>query len=471
MTTETKSADIAITGMACRFAGCADLRAFWLRLLDGTPAVKDMTEASARRYRDPGTRAFDRVSTLRGGYLDGLWNIAPTPLGLNAAMLAGGNPEQVLALYLATQALKDAGYADKALPRERTALFLGYSPYMDRATISWFQKGLAIDQTMDLIRRCFPHGSTDQFEEMRRNLLRELPAFDSRNLSGFLRHALARRIAARFDIQGPSGIVDAGCASALLGMGQALDELRTGRSDLVLCGGLQGRISPQWLMIFNRLKLLSGGERPHPFGRDSDGTLFGEGGGMLVLKRLEDARRDGDRIYALVKEVGAATDIHGRELLNKSDESLARAMTRALKQAGVQAGSIALLEAHGSGILTQDRAELRAMCGCFGPRGPRGAVVALGSVKALIGHCFAAAGTAGIIKASLSLYHRILPPAQEADRPNPQLKLAETPFYLNAVARPWVHNDAGQPRRAGVNAMTFGGVSAHVLMEQHSANP
>ncbi|MDD5707105.1 MAG: polyketide synthase [Kiritimatiellae bacterium] len=466
MSNHTHNDDLAIVGMACRFAGSDGLRSFWLRVLGGTSAIGAAPDVGAARFLDPGSTAFNRVSTLHGGYLRGLWQTNPVALGLSAANLAGSNPEHALALDLATQALKDAGYGDKALPRERTAAILGYAPYMDPATVNWLQQGLVVDQTLDLVRRCFPHGSTAQFETLRANLLRCLPEYDSRNLPGLLRHLIVGRIASRFDIQGPVYTVDAACASALVALRDAADELREGRADLALAGGIQGCLTPQWLMPYSRLGVLSGHDAPHPFGRDADGTLFGEGGAILVLKRRADAMRDGDRIYALLKSVGLATNGGFKDLLHTHGEGLSRAIQRACQQAGVMPDSVAAIEAHGSGIAAQDRAEVQALTAVFGARGSRGATVALGSVKALIGHCAAAAGAAGMVKAALGIYHRIIPPAQQANRPNPYLRLASTPFYLSATARPWVHNDAGQPRRAGVSAMAFGGVAAHALLEQ-----
>lgn len=462
------NADLAIVGMACRFAGSDGLRAFWLRVLEGAPCFSDIPDPQAARFRDPQSASFDRVTTLRAGYLGPLWEMHPASLGLNAATLAGTNPEHVLALELASQALKDAGYGEKPLPRERTAVILGYSPYMDPATVNWLQRGLVVDQTLDLVRRCFPHGSTAQFEALRANLQGCLPDYDSRNLPGLLRHSIVGRIAARFDIQGPAYIVDAACASALIALRDAADELRAGRADLALCGGIQGCLSPQWLMPFNRLGLLSRHAAPLPFGREADGTLFGEGGGVLALKRRADAERDGNRVYALVKSVGVSADGRAKDLLHSHAEGLARAIAQAHRQAAVPPDSVAMIEAHGSGIAAQDRAEIDALTDVFGPRGKRGAVLALGTVKALIGHCAAAAGAASVIKAALGLYHRIIPPAQQAARPNPHLRLSETPFYLSAAARPWVHNDAGLPRRAGVDIMAFGGVSAHAVLEQAS---
>ena len=452
---------IAITGMACRFAGSEDLGAFWRRILDGVPALSDPPDGEAFRFHMPDSKVFNRVTTLRGGYLRELWQTLPASVGLTAPALAGTNPEHALFMDLAAQAFRDAGYAEKSPPRERTAVILGYNPHMDPAAVNWMQQGLVIDQTLDLVRRCFPHGSTQDFESLRQNLLRCLPEYDSRNTPGLFNSAILARLAQKLDLRGPGYLVSAACASSLLALQAAMDELRTGRADVALAGGLAGVLTPQLMMPFSHLGLLSRHDVPHPFGRDADGTLFGEGGGLLVLKRLDDARRDGDRIYALLRGIGISMDGNGQ---NREDSQM-HALQRALAQSSVTPNSIAMIEAHGSGISAQDRSEVRALAPLLGGSRTRPAV-ALGSVKALIGHCGAAAGAASVIKAALALYHRIIPPSQDAQFPHPQLKLNESPFYLNLNPRPWVHNDAGQPRRAGVNVVAMSGLAAHALLEQ-----
>lgn len=464
MSSSDEREDIAITGMACRYAGSDGLRPFWLRVLEGAPAFSDPPDSEAERFHDPQSTRFNRVSTLRGGYLRDLWQSSPAALGRHAATQAGINPEQGLALDLASQAIRDADYSEKekGMPRERTAVVIGYAPCMDPAGVNWLQQGLVVDQTLDLVRRCFPHGGTQDFEVLFANLQKCLPPFDSRNLPGLFPHTLATRIAQRFNFQGMACTVNGDSASTHLAMQTAMDELRAGRADVVLAGGITGVLSPQLLMPFDQLGYLSGGDVVHPFGQDAGGTLLGEGGGLFVLKRAQDARRGGDRVYALLRSVSLAANGQDED----PEEGLARAVGRCLAQAGAAPETVAMIEGHGSGIVTQDRSEVRALRTVFGTDRCGTASIALGSVKALVGHCGFAAGAAGIIKAALSLYHRIIPPAQEAGHPHPQLKLEETPFYLNPQSRPWVHNDAGQPRRAGVNAMAIGGIAAHALLEQ-----
>ncbi len=454
---------VAIVGLACRFAGSDGLRPYWQRILNGQPAFSDPPDGEASRFLNVNADRFSRVATLRGGYLRELWQVNAAALGTQVTQLAGMNPEQALALDLVAQALRDAGYSEKrSLPREETALILGYAPYMDQTTINWVQQGLVVDQTLDLIRRCFPHGQTQEFETLRTNLLQALPAIDSRAATGFFHQILVSRIAQRHDLQGAAQAIDMESISTHVALQSAMDELLAHRADLVITGGIQGAISPQLLMPFNLLGYLSRLGAVRPFGRDADGTLLGEGGGILILKRLADAQRDGDRIYAVLRGVGLATSMRDKD----HEAGLALAIERCHRQTGVEPDSVALLEAHGSGVATQDRQEVVALGSVYDSAGRQPGSMALGSVKALVGHCGFAAGAAGVIKAALALYHRIIPPAQEAGHPHTQLKLEETPFALNRHARPWVHNDAGAPRRAGVAALAIGGFSAYLLLEQ-----
>lgn len=465
MTVGASNSDVALVGMSCRFAGAADLRAFWHNILQGIGSIGDSSDAEAPRFRDPDTTLFERVPTLRGGYLGDLWRFEHAPHGVPAEAVRGADPGHFLALDLATQALREAGYAERSFPRDRTAVILGYAASINPATVGWIQRGLVVDQTLDLVRRLFPHGTPEHFARLRDSLRLALPDYDSRNVPGLLPNTLTGRIANRFDLHGAHYVVDASCASALVALCHAVDELRTNRADLVLTGAVQGVLSPQWLMPFARLGLLSRHPEPHPFHRDADGTLFGEGGAILVLKRRADAERDGDRIYALIRSVGLAGDGHGRALLTPSEDAHQQALLRAYSQAGVPPSSVGLIEAHGTGIPLWDRIEAHALGAVFGARQGRWPSTALGSVKSMVGHCATAAGAAGLAKAALGLYHRILPPTLNSDRPHPSLHLSETPFYLNPNARPWIHSHA-QPRRAGVSAIGFGGIHAHVVLEE-----
>ena len=454
---------IAIVGMSCRFAGCADLRAFWLRILSGEPAFSDSPDPDARRFmaRDPSQ--FGHLPTVRGGYLLDLWQASPSAIDLPAAALQSANPEFALASDLVQQALKSAGDSVKSVPHDRIGLIVGHAPQMDAASVNWVQHGIVVDQTVDLVRRCFPHGSTEQFEALRANLVASLPQYDSRNAYVLFSHAILPLLTEHFDISGPATAVNAGGVSAHLAVVAAVDTLLARRADIVVAGGIQGVVSPQYLMPYAKLGLLSKSDAMHPFGQDADGLLLGEGGGFAVLKRLEDAIRDEDRIFAIIR---AGASIAGGNV-SKNGASLTALCKAACRQSDIDPVSVRFVEGEGSALPAQDKDEVRSIAAVYpDDKRPDPGTVALGSVKGLIGHTGPASGAAGLIKAALSLYHRVIPPSQEAGRPNAQLKLAETPFYLNLSPRPWIHNDQGFPRRAAVTALTFDGYAACLVLEQ-----
>ncbi len=454
---------IAIVGMSCRFAGCADLRAFWLRILSGEPAFSDSSDPDARRFMARDASQFGHLPTVRGGYLQDLWQASPSAIDLPAAALQSANPEFALASDLVQQALKSAGDSVKSVAHDRIGLIVGHAPQMDSAAVNWVQHGLVVDQTVDLVRRCFPHGSTEQFEALRANLVASLPQYDSRNAYVLFSHAILPLLTEHFDISGPATAVNAGGVSAHLAVVAAVDTLLARRADIVIAGGIQGVVSPQYLMPYAKLGLLSKSDAMHPFGQDADGLLLGEGGGFAVLKRLEDAIRDEDRIFAIIR-AGAST---AGGNVTKNGASLTALYKAACRRSEIDPASVRLVEGEGSALPAQDKDEVRSIAAVYpDDKRPGPGTVALGTVKGLIGHTGPASGAAGLIKAALSLYHRVIPPSQEAGRPNAQLKLAETPFYLNLSPRPWIHNDQGFPRRAAVTALTFDGYAACLVLEQ-----
>jgi len=225
-----------------------------------------------------------------------------------------------------------------------------------------------------------------------------------------------------------------------------------------------------FLTLFCTLNALSRRSQIRPFDEGADGTLTGEGVGMVVLKRREDAERDGDRIYAVIKGVGTSSDGRGQGPFAPRVEGEELAMRRAYEAAGILPESVALIEAHGTAMPAGDLAEIQALTRVFGPRKGPVPTCALGTVKSMIGHLMPASGIAGLIKAALALYHKVLPPTLHCEAPNPKFELQETPFYINIETRPWIHGSQMTPRRAGVSAFGFGGVNAHAVLEEHSSS-
>jgi acyl carrier protein len=291
---------------------------------------------------------------------------------------------------------------------------------------------------------------------------------DAAGAQGLIPNLIAGRIANKLDLMGPAYTVDAACASSLLALEHAVQGLQRGAFQLALVGGSYVVSPAAMAHVFDHLRVLSPSGAIRPFSADSDGTLLGEGIGMIVLKPLAAALRDGNPVYAVVKGVGIASDGSGRTVIAPRHEGALLAMQRAYHAARVAPQTIGLLEAHGLGTTVGDSVEFNALAAIFGARHTAEPTIPLGTVKPMTGHLMPASGIAGLIKAALALHHRILPPTLNAEHPNPELSWGEAPFYLNTETRPWQHTGR-EPRRAGVNSFGFGGVAAHAILEEAPA--
>src|SRR5581483_5182982 len=378
----------------------------------------------------------------------------------------GGEPDQWLALQIAYDALEDAGCTD--LPpevRARTGIVLGKGTYLNGGNAIAVQRGLVVSQTLALLKQLRPEYTEEELELLREEMKRALPPIGPETVPGLIPNIIVGRIANRLDLMGPSYTVDAACASSLVAIQLAMRDLLDGACDLALAGGSQVWMPVPTLNVFCQLGALSRTERIRPFDKDADGTLLGEGIGMVVLKRMEDAVRDGDRVYAAIRGVGVASDGRGMSVMAPRVDGQELALRKAYADAEVSPSSIGLIEAHGTGTPVGDVVELESLTRVFGLRDGGLPGCAIGTVKSMISHTIPAAGVAGIIKLALSLYHRVLPPTLNCEQPNPKLELEKTPFYVNTETRPWIHGGT-EPRRAGINAFGFGGINAHAVLEE-----
>lgn len=460
------STDVAIIGMACVFPGARDLDSFWENLQAGRDAIRDAPpERIDPVFFESGDGALDRLYCRRGGFVEGL-EFDPLRWGLMPIAARGSEPDQLLALETADRALADAGYRERALPRERTGVILGRGGYMNQLSMSLVQAVRSAEELVRSARALIPGLTDAQAAEIKRRYQEQVEGLGPDTIIGLVPNLAASRIANRLDLHGPAYVVDAACASSLLAVDQACAELSGGRCDLVLAGGVHLVHDAAFWAVFTQLGALSRSQRIRPFHRDSDGLLIGEGAGMMALKRLADAERDDDRIYAVIRGTGVSSDGRASSVLNPSADSQVLSLDRAWQRAGIDPrarGAVGLVEAHGTATPNGDAAELETLARVFGP--PDGSPPGgLGSVKSMIGHAMPAAGMAGLIKAALAVHHGIRPPTLHCEEPHPGVE--RTRFRLVREAAPW---DAEGPRRAAVNAFGFGGINAHVVLEQHHA--
>lgn len=463
--------DIAVVGMSALFAKAANLQQYWQNICDRVDGVSEASPAWIRDTYDPTSSENDRLRTNKGGFLHDLAQFQPMDFGIMPRAVDGGGPDQYLAIQLVRQALADAGYGEapyKPFKNDRTGVILGYGSYMNRGFANLLQHGLVVDQTLDLLQQIAPQLGEKTLGQIRQGLKDSLPPFTPEMCPGLVPNNVSGRVANRLDLMGPNYVIDAACASSLISVHLGMEELRGRRCDLAVVGGVNASTPAPISMIFNQLGALTQ-ENIRPFDAGASGTLLGEGIGILVLKRREDAEAAGDRIYAVLKGTGSASDGKALSSVAPRLEGEALAIQRAYDETALDPQTIGLVEAHGTSIPLGDVTEISSLSSVFGKREGPLPRCALGSVKSMVAHCTTAAGAAGLIKTILALYHKVLPPTL-CDEVNPNLNIEATPFYINNQTRPWIHGHPTLPRRAAVNSFGFGGINAHVILEEYS-NP
>jgi acyl transferase domain-containing protein len=455
---------VAIVGMAAVLPGAPDIAAYWHNLQHGVDAITDVPAARWDPvFYDANARTADRFYCRRGGFVDAFATFDPGAYGIMPVALDGAEPDQLLALRVASEALADAGPSVQRADRQRTGVIVGRGGYLTSGVARLDQRVRTAQQLVECLRGLLPGLGDAELARVKQEFQERLGPERPEAAIGLVPNLAASRIANRLDLQGPAYTVDAACASSLIAIDHAARELSEGRCDLMVAGGVHHCHDVTFWSVFSQLRALSPSGRIQPFSRQADGLLIGEGTGMVVLKRLADAERDDDRIYAVIRGTGVASDGRESSLMKPRVAGQVLALERAWKAAGCDPESVGLIEAHGTGTPAGDEAELQTLARFFGAPTNGAAKPGLGSVKSMIGHAMPAAGIAGLIKAALAVYHGVRPPTLHCDDPHPLM--AETRFRPVTVAEPW--EMPGGPRRAGINAFGFGGINAHVVIESH----
>ncbi|MGK5731682.1 SDR family oxidoreductase [Streptomyces sp. URMC 124] len=440
--------DVAIIGMAGMFPGAPDLPDFWAHVLGGTDAVTEVPEDrwDPALHYGPEAPAGDTSASRWGGFLPGI-PFDPLRYGIPPSSLASVDPVQLLALEAARRALADAGYEQRDFPRARTAVIFGAEAGSDMSNAT-------------TLRTVLPSYLGGPLPE---DLAGQLPALTEDSFPGMLANVISGRIANRLDLGGSNYTVDAACASSLAAVDIACKELTTGAADLVLCGGADLHNGINDYLLFSSVHALSPTGRCKTFDAEADGIALGEGIACVVLKRLADAQRDGDRVYAVVKGVGSSSDGRSRGLTAPRPEGQRAALERAYAQARISPARVGLVEAHGTGTVVGDRTELDVLTEVFQESGAAPGGCVIGSVKSQIGHTKCAAGLAGVIKTALALYAGVRPPTLHVRQPNPAWRPESSPFVFHRRALPWAAPSA--ERVGGVSAFGFGGTNFHVVLQ------
>ncbi|KWX56762.1 type I polyketide synthase, partial [Mycobacterium sp. NAZ190054] len=428
---------IAIVAVSCRFPGAPDPEAFWEVLAGGVDAIREVPEDrfDIDEFYDPDPDAAGKTYTRFGGFLDGIDGFDPEFFGISPREAVWIEPQQRLMLETVWEGLERAGYAPAALRGSRTGVFVG----------------VAANEYAHLLSS----ESIDKIE----------PHF----ITGNALNAISGRVAFALGLEGPAVAVDTACSSALVAVHQACQALKSGDCDMALAGGVNVLLSPVTVVAASRARMLSPVGRCKTFDASADGYVRSEGCGILVLKRLGDAERDGDRICAVIPASAVNQDGASSGLTVPNGGAQQRLIGATLARAGLSGGDVDYLEAHGTGTPLGDPIEVQAAAAAYGGARDADRPLLLGSVKSNIGHLESASGAAGLIKVVLSLQHEMLPKSLHFESPNPHIPWDSLPVRVVDEATPWQTN--GRPRRAGVSSFGFTGTNAHVLVEEAPSRP
>ncbi|MCT7658840.1 type I polyketide synthase [Mycobacterium deserti] len=428
---------IAIVSVACRFPGAPDPDAFWDVLSEGVDAIREVPDDrfDIDEFYDPDPEAPGKIYSRYGGYLEGIDGFDPEFFGISPREAGWMDPQQRLMLEIAWEGLERAGYSPQTLRGSQTGIFVG----------------VAANEYSHLL-------SADSVESI-----------EAHFITGNALNAISGRVAFALGLEGPAVAVDTACSSSLVAVHQACQALRSGDCDLALAGGVNVLLSPLSIIAASRARMLSPGGRCRTFDAAADGYVRSEGCGILVLKRLSDAVREGDRIAAVIPSSAVNQDGASSGLTVPNGGAQQRLITSALSRAGIAGRDVDYLEAHGTGTALGDPIEVQAAGAVYGAAREADQPLLIGSVKTNIGHLESAAGVAGLIKVVLALQHGVLPPNLHFENPSPHIPWDSLRVQVVDRATPWQPN--GRPRRAGVSSFGFTGTNAHVLIEEAPPQP
>ena len=453
---------IAIIGMGCVFPDALDFTQYWQNIVEGKNSIREVEPEfwSAEEFYDPDPNVPDKTYCKVGG-MAGPIEFDAKEFGVSPKVMEHTSVEQLFGLVVARQALIDAGlYGKNACPynKEKTGVII--SAPAGTTTGSLGCRNMAPNIRKILVNNGIPEAAADLIVE---KYLQNLSEWSEDDNPGYIANVVAGRIANRFDFGGISCSVDAACGSSLGAMKFAVDELQNGNCDVMLCGGANLDNTAFAYISFCKTPAISKTSKIKPFDEKADGMILGDGVGMMVLKRLSDAERDGDKIYAVICGSGSSSDGRAKSIYAPSKEGQIRALNRAYENSCVEMDSVGLLEAHGTGTAAGDACEVSAIVDAFPKSDKRRTVI--GSVKSQVGHMRMAAGIGGAMKVALALHHKVLPNSINMEKPTPAL--LDSRLTVLKKSMPWITNDEQPVRRAGVSAFGFGGTNFHIVLEEY----
>ncbi|WP_158093791.1 type I polyketide synthase [Candidatus Avelusimicrobium gallicola] len=458
---------IAIVGIGAIMPGALNKDEFWSNIKEGKYCITEIPASywDYRLFYSPDHKAEDKLYSKIGGFIPQSFKFNSLKYRIPPQIAKQMDTVQHLAIETTRMALEDSGYDKKEFDHNRTAVIIGNSMGGMKNEMSNTRLNrpflYEILKNTPSFKSLAPSDAQKMLEEMDAGVREKFAPINEDSMPGELANVIPGRVANVFDLHGTNFAVDAACATSLAAIDQAVNGLRMGNFDMAIAGGVDQMMSPSAYIKFCKIGALSE-TGSYPFDARANGFVMAEGAGMVILKRLSDAVKDGDRIYAVIRAVGASSDGKGKGITAPNPKGQKLAVEKTFEQLDYTPEAVGLIEAHGTGTRVGDAVELGALTELFSPYVKPGSI-GLGSVKSQIGHAKAAAGIASLIKTSLALYNKVLPPSVNFETPNPIVDWSTCPFRVITKAEEW---PGGKIRRANVSAFGFGGTNFHVAMEE-----
>ena len=460
---------IAIVGMGAVMPKGIGLDNYWNMILEGVDACGTIPKDRFdwRLHYDPDPSAPDKTYTKIGAFLTE-FEMDPFEFKIPPKVFEQIDKYQRYAIRAAKEALLDSGlFENNNIDRSRVGVVVANSGGGENRDFASFRTGIAEIRNYcsrsDVWKDVPQHVRSKLFEDVYRMVNEDYIPINEDSMPGSLPNIASGRLANLFDFTGPNFITDAACASTLAAISSARDQLLLDKADIVVTGGADSMMATHVFVDFCKIRALTP-DGSRPFSDGANGFLMGEGAGILIVKRLDDAVDAGDKIYAVVKGIGASSDGKGKGITAPNPKGQTRSIELAYKDAGVKMDTISFIEAHGTSTAVGDVAEFNSLLSLF--QGLPKNSIGLTSVKSQIGHLKSAAGAAGAIKAALAIHNKVLPPQINFEKPNRYMEWEKSPFYVITEEKPWERKRDDIPRRCGVSAFGFGGTNFHMVLEE-----
>lgn len=460
---KTTNQDIAIVGMSIFSPAGDSVEEFWQGISEGKDFITDAPSDVIDPYHFEGTpNGVDRFYCKRGGFSNA-FKVDPLRYGILPVAANGIEPDQLISMAGAEQALADAGVFEKNISLKKGSIIIGKGNFSGVVPLRSLEIIRMSRQFTSILKSTLPELKDEDLEKVKEAYQSKQGRYQADMAIGTMPNLVASLVANKFDLQGPAYTIDAACASGIVAINHSMELLRSGECDIAVAGGMHSAHSAMFWGAFDMLGAMSRKQKIAPFSEDADGLLIGQGGGFVVLKTLKKAEEDGDRIYAVIKESAICSDGAGTHVTVTSVEGQVRVLEKAWEKSGMNPEELGYIEAHGTATVVGDKTEIKTLKTFFGDNTHNRAYV--GSVKSNIGHAMPAAGMIGVIKAALSLYHKKIPPTLHCENPLPEM--FESRFMPPQKLLDW--DESGLPLVAGVNAFGFGGINAHAILTAYEA--